>query len=173
MIPNLVKYGLSFVALIGLQVLVINNITLFYLLHPFIYFMFLIILPLSTPNWGILLLSFFTGFTMDLFSSTLGMHASACVFVGFVRPFFLRIFRPNMDYSEEVAPHAHSMGIGNYLFYAFVMTFLHQSFLHFIEVFEFAEFERTLLRIAINTSASFLLVIVIELLVFYRNPYQT
>ncbi len=169
MIPQVIKYGLSFIAFIGLQILVINNITLFYLLHPYVYFMFLLILPLRIPNWAMLLLSFLTGLVMDVFSGTLGMHASACVFLGFIRPFFLRVFRPKMEYSEEVTPHIYDLGFGNYLLYILTLTFLHQAFLHFVEVFEFTEFERTLLRIGINTVASFLLVLVIELLVFYRN----
>jgi len=172
MIQQVVKYGLSFLAFLGLQMLVVNNITLFYLLHPFVYFMFLLILPVTIPHWNLLLLSFFTGMVMDMFASTPGMHASACVFLGFVRPFFLRIFRPSMEFNEEIAPHAHSLGFGNYLLYALSLTFLHQFFLHFAEVFEFVEWERTLLRIIINTGASFLLIVVIELLVFYRNPYK-
>ena len=165
-----VKYGLTFIGLFVLQVLVVNNITLFHLLHPYVYFMFLLVLPLGIPQWGVLLLSFFSGMVMDLFTFTPGMHASACVFIGFVRPFALRIFRPRMGTTEDLAPHLYSLGFGNYLLYALTLTFLHQFVLHFMEVFELAEFELTLLRIVINTGSSLLLVVVIELLIFFRNP---
>ena len=170
MIQALLKYGLTFIGLLAVQVLVLNNVTLFHLLHPHIYFMFLLILPISIPHWGMLLLSFGTGIIMDLFTATPGMHASACVVLGFVRPFFLRIFRPRMGASEELEPHIFSLGLGNYLLYILNMTFLHQLVLHFVEVFEFAEFEQTLLRVLINTGSSLLLVLVVELLIFYRNP---
>lgn len=173
MIPQFLKYVISFIAFIALQVMVINNITLFSLLHPYVYFMFLLILPMRISNWALLLISFLTGLVMDFFTGSLGMHASACVFLGFIRPFFLLVFRPKMGLDEEISPHAHSLGLANYLLYAFVLTLLHHAFLHLVEVFEFTDFGRTLLRIILNSGASFLLILVIELLVFYRNPYET
>lgn len=169
MIQNLLKYGLIFIGVMLLQVLVVNNITLFYLVHPYVYFMLLLVLPVSISNWLLLLIGFFVGIVMDMFASTPGLHASACVFIAFARPLIVRMFRPRTINEEDQDPHIHSFGLGNFVLYALVLTFLHHLFLHIVEVFEFAELDKTLFRVALNTIASLGLILVIELLVLVRN----
>lgn len=169
MIQNVIKYGLIFIGLILLQVMVVNNITLFYLVHPYVYFLFILILPVSVSNWLLLLVGFFTGWVMDLFAATPGLHASTCVFIAFTRPLVVRLFQPRSVNQEDPDPHIHSFGFGNFVLYALVLTFLHHLFLHFVEVFEFIEFEKTLFRVVINTAASLGLILVIELLILVRN----
>lgn len=169
MIQSILKYGLIFIGLIVLQVLVVNNITLFYLVHPYVYFMLILLLPVSISNSLLLVIGFFTGIVMDMFAATPGLHASACVFIAFVRPLTVRMFRPRSINEEDTDPHIHSFGFGNFVLYALVLTFLHHLFLHIVEVFEFVEFERTLFRVVLNTLASLGLLLVIELLILVRN----
>src|ERR1035438_10242339 len=85
MINKVVRNIIRFLVLILVQVIVLNNIQLNGFINPYIYILF-IMLPFETPGWLLLVLSLVTGLTVDMFSNTLGMHAAACVFLGFCRP---------------------------------------------------------------------------------------
>ena len=61
---------------------------------PFLYIFFILALPVELPVWAVLLLSAFAGLVMDFFSSTPGMHMSACVVMGFGRGYMLRALAP-------------------------------------------------------------------------------
>ncbi len=169
MIQSLVKYTLIGIGLLLLQVSVVNNMVIFHLLYPHIYFLLLVILPFSMPQWTVLLTSFCYGLIMDFFTYTPGMHAAACVLAGFLRPYLLTFFTPIGGKGEEPAPHVQAMGFGNFSLYLLTFTFFHQFTLHLIEVFSLAEFDRTLLRTGMNTIVSWLLLMAIELIGFYRT----
>ncbi|MCB0800896.1 MAG: rod shape-determining protein MreD, partial [Bacteroidales bacterium] len=88
---SLLRYAGAFVLLIVLQLLIFNNIEFSGYVNPFVYVMFILILPVSIPSWILLLLSFLTGFVVDLFSGTMGVHVFATVMAGFVRPWILSV----------------------------------------------------------------------------------
>jgi rod shape-determining protein MreD len=169
MMQGLVRYTIVGLLLVLLQVTVVNNMVLFNLVHPHVYFMLLLILPFTMPQWVVLLTCFGYGLVMDFFTYTPGIHASACVLVGFLRPHLLNFFTPVKGKGDHEAPHLQALGFGNFALYLVAFIFFHQLMLHFMEVFSFAEMERTLLRTFINTLSTWLLMMVIELLVFYRT----
>src|SRR5688572_13318049 len=82
-----------FVLLVLIQVLLLNKIPLRWWANPsgfppytpFIYPLFILILPLSTPVWFLLIASFAMGITVDSFMDTGGIHAAACVLMAFFR----------------------------------------------------------------------------------------
>lgn len=169
MIQGLVRYTIVGLTLLLLQVSVVNNMVLFNLVHPHVYFMLLLILPFNMPQWMLLLTCFGYGLVMDFFAYTPGIHASACVLAGFFRPHLLNSFTPIQGKGDHEAPHLQALGFGNFALYLVAFIFIHQLMLHFVEVFSFEEFGRTLLRTGINTLATWLVMMVIELLVFYRT----
>ncbi|MCI0523101.1 MAG: rod shape-determining protein MreD, partial [Bacteroidales bacterium] len=71
---RVLNYTVAFVGLILLQLLIFNNIQLSGYINPYIYVMFILVLPLNIPSWILLLLSFMTGLVVDLFSGTFGVH---------------------------------------------------------------------------------------------------
>jgi len=91
MINSILRYGLIFILLIMAQVLVFNNIQFSGYVNPYVYIMFILLLPVDIPAWLLLLLSFATGLIIDFFSGTPGMHTSATLTAGFVRPYVLLI----------------------------------------------------------------------------------
>ena len=80
MIKIYLRNILRFVVLVLIQVLVINNLQLSSYVDPFIYVLFILLLPFETPGWILLLFAFSLGLTIDMFSDTAGVHASATVF---------------------------------------------------------------------------------------------
>jgi len=53
--------------------------------------------------------------------------------------------------------------------YTFILVFLHHAVLNFLDVFSFAEFFRTLLRIIISTIFTVLFIILIEYIFVSRK----
>ncbi|HNW56649.1 MAG TPA: rod shape-determining protein MreD, partial [Bacteroidales bacterium] len=68
MINSILRYTLIFILLMLLQILVFDNIQISGYINPYIYVMFILILPFEIPSWLLLLISFAAGFIMDLFS---------------------------------------------------------------------------------------------------------
>ena len=89
MSKQLTRYALTFIVLLALQILILNNIKLGGYINPYIYILFIMLLPFEIPGWLLLILGFLTGLTMDAFAGTLGMHSTATLFIAFLRPFIL------------------------------------------------------------------------------------
>lgn len=83
-----------FIVLVLIQVLILNNIEFSGYINPFLYVLFILLLPFETPAWLLLVSGFALGLTVDLFMNTPGLHAAATVLTAFVRPFVLRILLP-------------------------------------------------------------------------------
>ncbi len=151
-----------FVGLILIQVLVMNRINFYGFLNPYIYILFILLLPFETPGWLLLILSFGTGLTVDIFSGTLGLHAASTVFLGFMRPAIIKFVGEKPEYDITTQPKLEQMGLKWFMAYAIVMTFTHHLFLNFVDVFSFTEFWQTLLRVVISTLATFLFIMLFE-----------
>ncbi|MCA1746044.1 MAG: rod shape-determining protein MreD [Bacteroidales bacterium] len=129
MINQLGRYLLSFIAIILVQVLVLNNLNLGGYINPWLYVLFILILPVETPNWLLLVFGFVTGLIMDAFLNTIGMHASATVLLAFLRPLFLRFLAPREGYETGSLPVPSHFGFGWFFKYALVFVTLWKSIL--------------------------------------------
>src|SRR5512137_2722988 len=98
MINSIIRYTVIFVILIFLQVLLFNNIQFSGYINPYVYVMLILLLPVEIPSWLLLIICFFSGLTVDLFNGTPGIHTSATVFSGFIRPYILRFISPRDGY---------------------------------------------------------------------------
>jgi len=114
----------------------------------------------------LLLLAFGTGLIIDFFSSSPGMHTFATVLTGFVRPYVLRIVSPRDGYESGADPSMVAYGFRWFLSYAILMVLIHHITLFYVEVFRFADFFRTFLRVILSTIFSVAFILLIE---FYRK----
>jgi rod shape-determining protein MreD len=166
MINSILRFGLIFILLILLQVLLFNNIQFSGYVNPYVYIMFILLLPIDVPSWLLLILSFVTGLIIDFFSGSPGMHTSATVLAGFVRPYVLRIVSPRDGYESGSDPSMLNYGFRWFLFYALLVVVIHHTALFYLEVFRFAEFFRTMLRVLLSSIFSLTFILLIE---FYRR----
>lgn len=111
---------------------------------------------------------FVLGIFMDMFYDTQGMHAAACVFMAYCRPWVRGIFAPHGGYDLDSYPTVLYMGWGWFLSYGFVLILLHHLLLFYIEAAQFDKFFSTLLRVLLSTISSLLFVVVGQFL-FYRK----
>ncbi len=166
MINSVLRYGLIFILLVLLQVLLFNNIQFTGYINPYVYIMFILLLPADIPAWLLLVLSFFTGAVIDFFAGSPGMHSSATVLAGFVRPAVLRIISVRDGYDSATGPSMLSYGLRWFMTYTIIMVLVHHTALFYLEVFRLTDFFRTLLRVLLS---SFFSVIFILLLEHYRR----
>ena len=166
MINLILRFGLFFILLIVLQVLLFNNIQFSGYVNPYIYIMFVLLLPVEIPSWLLLLLSFVMGLILDFFSGSPGMHSSATVLTGFVRPFILRVISPRDGYEARSEPSMMAYGFRWFLIYTVLIVLVHHTALFYIEVFRFADFFRTMLRVLLSSLFTVTFILLIE---FYRK----
>jgi rod shape-determining protein MreD len=163
MINQLGRYLLSFIAIILVQVLVLNNLNLGGNINPWLYVLFILILPVETPNWLLLIIGFFTGLIMDTFLNTIGMHASATVFLSFLRPFILRLFAPRDGYEPGSLPVPSHFGFGWFLKYAVVSVTAHHLFLFIVEAFTFENIFATLWKTILSSIITLMVIMIAQL----------
>ena len=166
MINSILRFGLIFILLILLQLLLFNNIQFSGYVNPYVYILFILLLPIDVPSWLLLILSFVTGLIIDFFSGSPGMHTSATVLAGFVRPYILRIVSPRDGYESGSDPSMLNYGFRWFFFYALLVVLVHHTALFYLEVFRFAEFFRTMLRVLLSSIFSMTFILLIE---FYRR----
>jgi rod shape-determining protein MreD len=162
MINRILRFGLIFILLLLLQVLLFNNIQFSGYVNPYVYIMFILLLPFEIPAWLLLIISFFTGLIIDLFSGTPGMHTSATVLAGFVRPFILRIISPRDGYEPGADPSMLIYGFRWFLIYTSIIVIIHHTALFYLEVFRFTDFFRTLLRVLLSSLFSITFIVLLE-----------
>ena len=163
MIGNVIKYGIIFILLVLFQGLILNNIEFGGYVVPFLYVVFILMLPFETPNWMVLIIGFVLGITIDSFTSTLGMHTSATVFIAFCRAYLLKLVEPRGGYEFNSKPNVQIMGLTWYLLYASILVFLHHIFLFYVESFKFTQFFYTFGRAIASTFFTMVLVVIVQL----------
>ena len=141
------KYIIHFIVLVLLQVLILNNIQISSYFNPFIYILFILILPLDINKSLLLLLGFILGITIDIFSDTMGLHAGACVFLAYIRPHILNSISTKEDYEPGTIPGININGFLWFLKYIIITTVAHHLFLFLVEIFSFNDFPDTLLKV--------------------------
>jgi rod shape-determining protein MreD len=152
--------------LVLLQVLLFNNIQFSGYINPYVYIMFILLLPIEVPSWILLISSFTIGLIIDFFCGSPGMHSSASLLVAFLRPSILRIVAPRDGYEPNSDPSIATYGFTWFLTYTLFVVLIHHTALFYIEVFRFADFFRTLLRVILSSLFSVSFILLIE---YYRK----
>ncbi len=162
---QIIKYTLMFTGLVLTQVLVLNHIQFSGFVNPYIYVLFVLLLPLSTPRYAVLILAFLIGITVDIFSNSLGVHSFATVFIAYIRPLVVRLVSGREEDMSDY-PGLMQNRIGWFLSYVTIMVVFHHTVLFFLEVFTFADFTGTLFRIFLSSLFSIFVIVLSQLLVF-------
>jgi rod shape-determining protein MreD len=157
-----------FVILILIQVLLFNNIHFLGYINPYIYFIFILLLPFETKRWVLLILAFALGLSVDFFSNSLGIHATACVFAAYFRPGVMSLITSRKEYEPGVEPSIADLGFQWFFMYSLILVSLHHLMLFLLEVFRFSNFFSTLGHSILNTIFTVLFIILIQY-IFYRK----
>lgn len=162
MINRILRYTLIFVLLLLLQLLLFNNIQFSGYVNPYVYILFILLLPVDIPAWLLLIISFFTGLIIDLLTGTPGMHTAATVLAGFARPYVLRLFSPREGYETGADPSMFVYGFKWFLLYTVFIVLLHHTLLFYLEVFRLSDFFNTFLRVLLSSIFSITFILLLE-----------
>lgn len=169
-----VRNILRFILIVTLQVWLLNEIHLRWWgdnisgappFVPYLYPLIILLLPINTPTWLMLLLSFGTGITIDAFMDTGGMHAAACLCMGYCRmPILSALFPNKIEEFRQSTPSARFMGLNAFMTYAGMLLLVHHLVFFIFEIWSFKSIGYLLLKVACTLVTSFLFVLVYTLL---------
>lgn len=158
----------SFFLYILLQGLILQNAVLFDRAFSFAYVAFLLCLPVDLSLLGLLIIGFVTGLGVDIFYDSLGMHTASCVFIMFIRNYWLNMITPQGGYDVGSIPSIDLNGWQWFAAYILPMLFIHHAVLLFIEASSFSLVGYTLVKVIMSTIFSAIVIFILQYL-FYRN----
>ncbi len=142
-IQNIIRFGI----ILFIQIFLLNSVevarnTSLYnvaLFKPFFYFLFILMLPVNMPRGLVIIISFLTGLTLDFYTNKFGLHASASLLLGFIRPFLLNIFfnQPGKESKTLVTPSLVKMGFKNFFLYSLICLTVTITYFYIIEFWSF------------------------------------
>jgi len=158
------KYIFLFFFLIFFQILILNNIEISGYINPYFYIIFILILPIETPKWLLLISGFFLGFGIDIFSNTLGLNAFATVLVSFMRPVIINLLINKNDLENIKIPGIKSFGFLTFFIYSLILILIHNFTLFYIDSMKINEFFQTFIKILTSSVITLVLVILSDFL---------
>ena len=168
---------LRFCFIVLIQVLILNKITLrwwsqpagFPVFIPYLYPLFILLLPFETPVWGLMVLGFIAGLTIDSYMNSAGMHACATIFIAYLRTNVLNALLPkNLSEYASQSPSVKNMGWVPFLVYSSFLVVLHHAVFFSVELWSVSNIAYLLLKI-LASSVTTVLFIVAYLLLFTRQ----
>ena len=155
---------IRFIILVLAQVFIFNKVNLGGFANPMIYPLFIILLPFETNKNLSLLLAFFLGLSVDLFTGSIGLHTSATVFMAFIRPLAFSVISSNKVFESGIKPGINYLGITWFISYTAFLVFAHHIFFFIVESFSFDNIGHTIFKTLLSTVVSTVLIVVIDVL---------
>lgn len=152
---------LQTLALVAVQVLVLNHIRLWGYCVPMIHVCLLLYFPLGSSRVATLLWAFVAGLVVDVFSNTPGVGCGAMTLAAMAQPGLLRLMVPR-DAAEDVMPTYRSMGARKHVTYVMLIYLIHHLAYFMLETFSFANLTLTLLSMAGSWFLSVVLALTLE-----------
>lgn len=146
-----------FLFFVLLQGLIFNNFDFFDIYDPYVCLVFIITFPIKVNKITFMMISFIFGFTLDLYSNSLGINTAACLSVAFLRSYIL-----NFVFGSFYDPHGIKL-IKNYVLestfsqkflYITTIILIHHLILFSLEIFSFQFISLILLKTLITSLIS-------------------
>lgn len=122
-----------FIVLVLVQVLILNQINFLGYINPYLYVLFVLLLPFNLNQLSVIFYSFLIGITIDAFQDTGGINAAACLVIAYIRPLILK-FSFGVSYEHQTIKF-YKTPITQRIGYIFILVFIHHLVLFSLEVF--------------------------------------
>lgn len=152
-----------FLLLLAVQIVIFNNMNFLGYISPYPYILFIILYPVNSNKFGLLLASFLLGFTMDLFSNSGGIHTAACLILAYYRPYLFK-FSFGLSYEYQTVKLNDVLTPERFSFILF-SVFIHHLVLFVLEAFQFSFMLDVLIRTVLSTIFTILICIIIIYLI--------
>jgi hypothetical protein len=157
-----------FLILILLQVFVFNYVQWFGFLNPFVYLLFIILLPSGISKTFQYIIAFITGFIVDSFLRTYGVQSFACVLTIYLRPYIILILNGLKPLDAGVRPVPGVKPFNWILVYTLILVFVHQITVTALETFQWVQWWRIIWTSVVNTIFTSFIILCIEY-IFYSD----
>ena len=159
---------IRFLILMLLQVLILNNVYLGQFINPFLYILFVLMLPTNLQPIWLLLIAFASGLCVDVSSNILGFHAAAATFVAFCRITFANKILTKGEDTTIGTPCIYTVAPQSFLSYLFLLLLIYYLAYYMIEAFTFQGWWRLLIASLLSTIITWALSIIYQLLFLRR-----
>ena len=148
-----------FVLLLAAQILIFNNMNFLGYISPYPYILFIILYPVNGNKYGLLLLSFFLGITMDMFCNSGGVNTAACLILAFYRPYIFK-FSFGLSYEYQTVKLNDVLTPERFSF-IIIAVVIHHLILFLLEIFRFSFIWEIFLKTILSTIFTVLLCVII------------
>lgn len=166
---------IRFSALVFLQIFVVNQMNLGFL-NPYIslviYISFLFTFPVNISKYILLIVAVILGLTVDMFQNTGGIHASACLFLAFIRPLLLERLQSDSPIDEIQELTVYTEDLQKYIFYCFLLACSFFFWLFLLEEFSFGRIPIIILKAILSSAISTALIILGQYLLIRKPKKQ-
>lgn len=161
---DMLKWIGRFAFLALFQVFILNNIQLFGYLNPYLYVLFILILPADTNRFYSLLWAFALGWTIDIAENSGGIHLSATLTLAFIRPYLLRLVSSSNKELDRIS--LWTLGPSRFFTYVTVGVFIHHCWLFGLEAFSVREVVSIMTRTLVSVPITLLMIYIAQLFVY-------
>jgi hypothetical protein len=170
-----VKYTLYAIMFLTVQILILNQVALTSSnIRPYLYHLLILWLPFSVSRSSLLWIGFFYGLIFDFFDHTQGLHAMACLWIAFMRPFVISaLVRQEGQEQNYNAPSIQCFGFARYGLYIIILTLLHHFVVLFLTFLQIGHFFSFMLNTLTYTVVSLFVIFAIEMLISRKDAYRT
>ena len=159
---TVIKLVLTFLIYLVLQIVVLRNFVFFDVAFCFVYIACILLIPDEIDPIWVILISFLIGLLVDIFYNTAGVHASACVMIGYLRSYIIKFLFPTKGVESDITISLKEMGGERFIRYVAILTIIHHSFLFFVEAGGFQFFLITVLKIICSVIFTMFLIIILQ-----------
>jgi rod shape-determining protein MreD len=152
-----------FVLLLAIQIIIFNNMNFLGYISPFPYILFIILYPVNGNKSGLIASSFLLGITLDLFSNSGGIHATACLVLAYLRPSLFK-FAFGLSYEYQTIKLNDVITPQRFTF-IFLSVIIHHFTLFILEAFQLSYILDTLITTILSTAFTVILCIIIIYLI--------
>ena len=147
------------VLLLLAQILIFSNINFSSFINPYIFPLFILLLPFETPRWLLMLLGVASGLLLDFFLGSVGMHAAACLLIAYLRPFLINVITPK-GAEFEISPNIYAQGITWFVVYLGISMFVYLTFYFLVEAATFLNFFLLFIKILLSVFVSVIFMLI-------------
>jgi rod shape-determining protein MreD len=141
------------------QIFIFSNINFSSFVNPYVFPLFILLLPFETPRWLLMLLGFFSGLLLDFFLGSVGMHAASCLLLGYLRPVLIGFITPKGS-EFEISPNVYAQGIGWFVIFLGIAMFIYLAFYFLVEAATFMNFFLLFIKILLSTIVSVIFMLI-------------
>ncbi|MFV0346878.1 MAG: hypothetical protein ACK5IQ_11625 [Bacteroidales bacterium] len=164
MSTTFVKYTITFILFILLQVFILDGVMLWGMFNPILYMTPIILMPRKTHTIILMFMALILGGIVDIFNDTIAINAAATVFLAFIRNSVYGLVDSDINNNTDnrlASPTG--LPLSKYIIFLCVLVFFHHLALYLLDAFSTENFLYILLISLLNT-----VITVVILMIFKR-----